>query len=405
MVTVKQIRHRMRRWIHQVALFLCAILVALFCLEIGFRLARRGEIGFDRLGWQTETQNNQSGRIYQKTSEFEFSTNVNQLGFRGPEVSIEKPHGTKRVLILGDSFAFGWGVNDDQLFTSHLAKELEGSSQRYEIINTSGGSLSPLIYYVRLKNTHMRLKPDLVLLFINYADFREDYFFKRNIMRDARGEIMDINPLYIDGQLDTWRWLRNHSEFFSFTYNRINRPLRRIQILGVWRYLQAKLKGERTRDAMFEMDRVASKDMDVIEYDAYFMLRENVNPDAVRKHIAETTGYLAQIGELVKQTGGSVVLVLLPNGVQIGPNQWSKGRHMWGFETGRVYESPLVLKELATFARKQGIGFVNLVSSFKQNNNRALFFERDGHLRPEGHLVLADALLASLEFRSALALP
>jgi lysophospholipase L1-like esterase len=394
----------LRHWSYQFALFVGALLAALLCLEIGFRLARRGEIGFDRLGWEEQTGGKQSGRIYEKTSEFEFTTTTNALGFRGPEIAIEKAPGTKRLLILGDSFTFGWGVNDDQLFTADLEKQLKKSRDRFQIINTSGGSLSPLVYYVRLKNSYIRLEPDVVLVFLNYADLREDFTFKKNIRRDERGEIVEINPLYTDGHLDTWRWLRSRSEFLSFTYNKFNRTFRRIQVLGLWGYIKAKLRGENIRDAMFEGDR-AGPDRDAIEYDAYFMLRDHVKPELIRKHLAETTEYIAKMHELIKARRASLILVLLPNGAQVGSGQWSQGRLRWGFDLGRQYENPAMIEGIATFAKNHGIGFVNMIDVFKKHDSQRLFFERDGHFLPEGHAVLAEGLLASPDVRAALSLP
>jgi len=398
-------RRGFRWWIFQLAVFLSAIIVALICLETGFRLARRGEIGFDRLGWDADTQSGKSGRIYEKTPEFEFSTTINQLGFRGSEISESKPSDSKRVLILGDSFVFGWGVNDDQIFTTHLARELQKSPQRYQIINTAGGSLSPLVYYVRVKNRYLRLKPDVVLMFLNYADVREDYLFKRNIIRDSHGDIADLNPLYTNGKLDTWKWLRSKSEFLSFTYNKFNRTLRRIQILGFWRYIEATLKGERIRDAMFDEDNTAGRAMEAIEYDGYFMLRDYTRAELIRKYLSETTDYIARTQELLKQQGASLTLILLPNGVQVGPEQWSKGRQRWGFDEGRIYENPLMVNELKSFAKKIGVGFVNLTDAFKKNNSQQLFYDRDGHFTSAGHAVLANGLLAAPEIRTVLALP
>lgn len=47
---------------------------------------------------------------------------VNALGLRGPEVAREKPAGTCRVLLVGDSYAFGLGVAEE----AGIAAQLEG---------------------------------------------------------------------------------------------------------------------------------------------------------------------------------------------------------------------------------------------------------------------------------------
>ena len=39
---------------------------------------------------------------------------INSRGLRGPEHPYEKPRGTFRIMVLGDSFTWGYGVADDE---------------------------------------------------------------------------------------------------------------------------------------------------------------------------------------------------------------------------------------------------------------------------------------------------
>ena len=233
-----RLKNVLKRALYQLFLFLTAVVVALLLLEGGFRLARRGTVTVDRLEWRDDRGKTTGSKVYEKTDEFEFAAAINRYGFRGPEISQKKPQGLKRILIVGDSFLFGWGVNDDQTFTHIVVdREINGEQKRYEILNAAGGSLSPLIYYVMLKKRLPDFEPDVVVVFLNYADLREDYLSKRNIIRDQNGKIVDVDPLYLDEKLDFWRWLRSRCELCSFTFNRIARPLRKMQILGFWNYV------------------------------------------------------------------------------------------------------------------------------------------------------------------------
>jgi len=49
---------------------------------------------------------------------------VNAIGLRGPVPQQRKPEGTRRILYVGDSTAFGFGVPDDETFWSLATREI-----------------------------------------------------------------------------------------------------------------------------------------------------------------------------------------------------------------------------------------------------------------------------------------
>src|SRR5262249_37045840 len=53
-------------------------------------------------------------RVVYETEEFRFAAKINRLGFRGREFTVERVPGRSRVLAIGDSFTYGWGVGLDQ---------------------------------------------------------------------------------------------------------------------------------------------------------------------------------------------------------------------------------------------------------------------------------------------------
>lgn len=64
---------------------------------------------------------------------FGFDTNVsiNERGFRGPMIPYQRTPGKQRVEILGDSYVWGYGVNENEMFTSILPQYLGGA----EVVN------------------------------------------------------------------------------------------------------------------------------------------------------------------------------------------------------------------------------------------------------------------------------
>lgn len=61
---------------------------------------------------------------------------VNALGYRGPEVSFKKNPTYKRILMIGDSYTYGQGVNADQAISSWLERSLrERTGHKVEVLN------------------------------------------------------------------------------------------------------------------------------------------------------------------------------------------------------------------------------------------------------------------------------
>lgn len=92
-----------------------------------------------------------------------FDLHTNRLGFRGPEITAQKPAGTFRILVLGDSVAFGWGVNDQFTFLRRWEIELQ---QRFacEVVNTGLPMYDSMQEAALLRDDGIQLEPDLVLL-------------------------------------------------------------------------------------------------------------------------------------------------------------------------------------------------------------------------------------------------
>ena len=103
-------------------------------------------------------------------NEAEFSTRiaVNGHGLRGPEITPEAAG--LRILIVGDSFVFGWGVEAQEGLSARLQAELRRTSPGIEVLN-GGHPGFGLQDELRWLAAHGRkLQPDLVVLAIMMAN-------------------------------------------------------------------------------------------------------------------------------------------------------------------------------------------------------------------------------------------
>lgn len=108
------------------------------------------------------------------THEFSYSIKTNSMGLRMDEISYEKQADEFRILMLGDSMTFGYGVEVSDNLPSQLEEKLNEyfvqngiEGKKVKIINAGfADGKSPDTYFLYLKKMGLDLKPDLVV--VNY---------------------------------------------------------------------------------------------------------------------------------------------------------------------------------------------------------------------------------------------
>lgn len=95
---------------------------------------------------------------------------INSLGMRDVERAYDKAPGTFRIVGLGDSHAFGWGVDRDETFLAVLERLLDARfpSRRHEVWNLAVPGYNTVQEVQSFALRADRLAPDLVI--INYVD-------------------------------------------------------------------------------------------------------------------------------------------------------------------------------------------------------------------------------------------
>lgn len=108
--------------------------------------------------------------------DFSIDVNINSLGLRDTEYPLERTGGRKRMLIMGDSFGWGFGVSCDERFSEIL----ERSHQDWEVINASVSGYGTDQQFLYLREFGLSLKPDVVLLVFSGNDFRDNVSNERS---------------------------------------------------------------------------------------------------------------------------------------------------------------------------------------------------------------------------------
>ena len=207
---------RRRRWLLPLALGLvstalslgiaevvCRFLVPstvwgdLFVLDpdpaLAFALAPGADIEFDGIGIQIPPTRVQ----------------VSQQGLRGGLVAVPKPPGVRRLLCVGDSVTFGWGVPVSDSFCSRLAALL---GPPWETINLGVPGYNTGQEVRRLERVGLAFEPDAVVVQFDGNDFE---------------------PVDVQADSDsTWAWLVDHSALCRWLHMRLSGGPRRVDDQG-----------------------------------------------------------------------------------------------------------------------------------------------------------------------------
>jgi hypothetical protein len=126
---------------------------------------------------------------------------TNAEGWRSPAVALAKPPGTLRVLGLGDSVLFSWGVSDADTVTRRLEEALTASldGRRVEVINTGNGSFNSLDELLVLRSRGLDYAPDAVFVLVIGNDFYDRPPYVDQV------DWLEAQGVRAEGALDAWR--------------------------------------------------------------------------------------------------------------------------------------------------------------------------------------------------------
>lgn len=156
---------RWKRLFQNLALSVVTFLLCFAALEIILRIAGYGNLEIyvpdPKLYWKLKPNQDCFTKIDHKP------VHINSHGTRGPEFTTEKPANTVRVLSLGDSRTFGWGLSEAETYSGRLQELLQqkfGASKKVEVINAGVNAWSYPQMFVYFRDYGLAFKPDVVIL-------------------------------------------------------------------------------------------------------------------------------------------------------------------------------------------------------------------------------------------------
>ncbi len=188
---------------------------------------------------------------------------VNAQGLRGPDITYDKPEGVHRVVLLGDSHTFGFGVPEEARFSDLLEGYLPG----VQVVNMGVSGYGIDQELLLLEREGVRYHPDMVMAYVpHYADLRHlrnmvwgmgkpRYRLMNGVLMLTNCPVANNSPLRVRA-IDADRYLCRHSRAYLLLRDTVAHfTIKREQLLGKEPPTQAVLDeaetvGEAIVDAM-----------------------------------------------------------------------------------------------------------------------------------------------------------
>ena len=155
-------------------------------------------------------------------SDFVMEVQTNSWGHRYEEydsLAFNEPN-IKKILLIGDSFTFGYGINIEDQFGSILEDLLNKSNDHFMIINAGVGGWGTLQATRYSHDNFSFFKPDIIVYTFCGNDPDDDILFENKLADNEKG------VFYFPGKV----FLRDHSHLYRFIFSRLKIYLHRVRL-------------------------------------------------------------------------------------------------------------------------------------------------------------------------------
>ncbi len=349
------------KWTKNFLLLIFGFCFALGLVEWGLRLAgvrpatylRKFSRYHSTLGWEKVP----GAEGHFRRGDVLVHEKINSLGLRGPEYAHEKPEGTFRILVLGDSFTEGYDVELDDLFTTILERSLRKRWPKIEVINGGTGGYSTDQMYLFLRVEGYKYHPDLVVMMTYptndvYYNIKNRYGnYYKPLFELADSTLMLTNtplpmPPLREGIKDVFR------EFALYQFI-LTDVLPRNPWLGDFLERTGWISPATLELASGQRSAPSS-----------FRIYERSQDPETERAWAITTALLSATQVLCDSLGSRFVVFSIPDQFQLYDAAWSSTQERYGVDE-RMWDRTKPERMLSQYCTDHRISFINLLDTLK----------------------------------------
>lgn len=343
-------------------LVLFGIMVPVLSLELAMRMTHSQVTSFDdrpfrKSAWSLRPNSHSDSYVG-------VPIQINNLGLRGPDTSLPKRAGTIRIIGVGDSITFGYGVRYEETFLRLLEAKLNAqansnqkSTERYEVLN-AGVAATGLEYYTHfIEDISPAMQPDLILVCMALNDVDPD---------------LDPVPREPSSRIGLFRSVNGYFLTHSYLYNAS--------------YAQAK-------SALFRLNILKLKDNEGFG----FLALDPPSPlqDKAREGVRLYLNRIAAFSKAHHMRFGIVVFPLEPQLSQRALDLYADKLHLYLSPDVMSGQPQAWIKKMGT---EMGVPVLDLLPAMRRGDNNELFLRNRSisvdptHPSPAGHRVAGEEI-------------
>jgi len=264
-------------------------------------------------------------RVRHESSEFDVTVSISKAGIRDRDYTAgTPPDSVYRIVAVGDSFTFGWGVESknawpnvvERILNSNRSKQKSSSTLRFEVLNFGFPGASPFDYETATAQAIRHFRPHLLIVGILQGD---DLIQLQENRRQQKPLLPAIAELLFP---TTRRLLRGHVQ---------PQPMRsyRETFFRSQQYVRSKFSARerdryaalspRVRDAFEEGLLNPSLVQRAIEVPDHFLLPTDAGGDWTMVAANRLSDSLLRIKRLCDSSDCRMIVAVVPNGPYVSP--------------------------------------------------------------------------------------
>lgn len=391
----------MKRFIKSLAALAMVVLVALIIAEVAARMIFSGYMPILKLSKYMESERGKFARydpligwVGKEGAEDSFEwldtlshVRQNKYGFRDAGYDFKKGE-KRRLLVLGDSFVWGFGVENKDIFTSRIDSMSDGTM---EVINLGVSGYSTDQEYLLWHQLGRKWSPEDVLLLIlpsNDLDELVDNiphgYMKPTFALDATGTLQLKNvPVP-----QRWVWEDKILESEQSHTGRVQSILSYSTLANLT--AGVAIRNSNIRKLLTSKGIIPNRRSNA----GSFMIYMKDPPEEVRKKWVLLLTLVGLLNQSVSENGGRLKVAVIPTNAQVYPELWKNFENNRSIPEGAVLNQDEPFNIVRKECEKMGIEVIDIVSDLREagKSNPYLYFPLNNHWTSDGHQVVADTL-------------